>query len=120
MPRSCRSGDMAGTFMLYQPGTDGAAVTEVRLPGSRSSQHPELRNTRTEWSPRFLVPFLFRPRDREDRVDGPAAEIFRDREEVHVGVHRLSDSGMTEPGLNHPGVQVRSDQRRGIKVTQVV
>src|SRR5215813_2820748 len=37
MPRSCRSGDMAGTFMLYPPGTDGAAVTDVRLRGSRPS-----------------------------------------------------------------------------------
>src|SRR5215475_1100467 len=46
MPRSCRSGDMAGTFMLYHPGTDGAAVTDVRLHGSRSSQHPESRDTR--------------------------------------------------------------------------
>src|SRR5215813_1985227 len=45
MPRSCSSSDMAGTFMPYQPGTDGAAVTDVRLHGSRSSQHPELRNT---------------------------------------------------------------------------
>ena len=31
--------------MLYQPGTDGAAVTDVRLHGSRPFQHPELRNT---------------------------------------------------------------------------
>src|SRR5262249_23045599 len=45
MPRSCSSGDMAGTFMLYPPGTDGAAVTDVRLPGSRSSQHSKTRNT---------------------------------------------------------------------------
>src|SRR5215813_12150526 len=37
---------MAGTAMLYPPGTDGTAVTDVRLHGSRSSQHPELRNTR--------------------------------------------------------------------------
>jgi hypothetical protein len=29
--------------------------------------------TRDEWSPRFLVPFLFRQSHREDRVDGPAA-----------------------------------------------
>src|SRR5215471_10612770 len=47
MPRSCSSSDMAGTAMLYPPGTDGAAVTDVRLPGSRSAQHPESRNTRT-------------------------------------------------------------------------
>src|SRR5215470_14072706 len=46
MPPSCCSGDMAGTSMLYPPGTDGAAVTDVRLHGSRSSQHPESRNTR--------------------------------------------------------------------------
>src|SRR5215475_6196772 len=49
MPRSCSSSDMAGTAMLYPPGTDGAAVTDVRLHGSRPSQHPELRNTRTHW-----------------------------------------------------------------------
>src|SRR5215471_2647228 len=58
MPRSCSSSDMAGTFMLYPPGTDGAAVTEVRLHGSRSSQHPELRNTRcvlTQWNPGFIA-----------------------------------------------------------------
>src|SRR5262249_10815108 len=56
MPRSCSSSDMAGTFMLYPPGTDGAAVTDVRLPGSRSSQQPESRNTRcalTQWNPSF-------------------------------------------------------------------
>src|SRR5215813_1837085 len=41
MPRSCSSSDMAGTAMLYQSGTDGAAVTDVRLHGSGSSQHPE-------------------------------------------------------------------------------
>src|SRR5205823_5107204 len=41
-------------------------------------------------------------------------------EEVPVRVHRLGDGGMTEPGLNHLGVQVGSDQRRGIEVTQVV
>ena len=28
-----------------------------------------------EWSPRFLVPFLFRQSHREDRIDGPAAEL---------------------------------------------
>jgi len=46
---------MAGTFMLYPPGTDGAAVTEVRLHGSRSSQHPESRNTRTHWIRGFIT-----------------------------------------------------------------
>src|SRR5262249_16648731 len=46
MPRSCSSSDMAGTAMLDHPGTDGAAVTDVRLHGSRPSQHPESRNTR--------------------------------------------------------------------------
>src|SRR5215471_9774165 len=55
MPRSCRSSDMAGTAMLYPPGTDGAAVTDVRLHGSRPSQHPELRNTTTQWNPGFTA-----------------------------------------------------------------
>jgi len=36
----------------------------------------------TGWSPRFLVPFLFRQSHRKDRVDGPAAEVFRVGEEV--------------------------------------
>src|SRR5262245_33488067 len=35
---------MAGTSRLYLPGTDGAAVTDVRLHGSRSSQHPKHQN----------------------------------------------------------------------------
>src|SRR5215813_507009 len=55
MPRSCSSSDMAGTAMLYPPGTDGAAVTDVRLHGSRPSQHPELRNTTTQWNPGFTA-----------------------------------------------------------------
>src|SRR5215468_6756995 len=55
MPRSCSSSDMAGTAMLYPPGTDGAAVTDVRLHGSRSSQHPESRNTRTSWNRGFIA-----------------------------------------------------------------
>src|SRR5262249_15664712 len=55
MPRSCSSSDMAGTFMLYPHGTDGAAVTEVRLHGSRSTQRPELRNTRTHWNRGFTA-----------------------------------------------------------------
>ena len=33
-----------------------------------------------------------------------------------VGIHRLGDGGMTEPGLNHLRVQVGSDQRRGVEV----
>jgi hypothetical protein len=37
-----------------------------------------------------------------------------------VRIHRLADGGMTEPGLNHLRVQVGSDQRRGVEVTQVV
>jgi len=44
--------------MQYQPGTDGAAVTDVRLHGSMSSQHPELRNTSsvlTQWIPGFTA-----------------------------------------------------------------
>src|SRR5262249_47816476 len=55
LPRSCSSSDMAGTFMLYPPGTDGAAVTDVRLHGSRSSRHPEVRNTRTHWIWGFIT-----------------------------------------------------------------
>src|SRR5215468_3754447 len=53
MPRSCSSSDMAGTAMLYRSGTDGAAVTDVRLHGSRSTQHPESRNTRNALEPEF-------------------------------------------------------------------
>ncbi len=30
-----------------------------------------------------------------------------------VGIHRLGDGGVTEPGLNHLRVQVGSDQRQG-------
>ena len=35
-----------------------------------------------EWFPGFLVPFLFRQSHRDNRVDGPAAEVFRVGEEV--------------------------------------
>src|SRR5262249_54054312 len=42
-------------FMQYQPGTDGAAVTDVRLHGSRPSQHPETRNTRTHRNRGFMT-----------------------------------------------------------------
>jgi len=73
-----------------------------------------------EWSPRFLVPSLFRQRHREDRIDSPAAEVFRIGEEVPVGIHRLGDGGMAEPGLNHLGIQVGGDQRRGVEVPKVV
>lgn len=37
-----------------------------------------------------------------------------------VGIHRLADGGMTEPGLNRLRVQVGSDQCRSIEVAQVV
>src|SRR5215470_10835633 len=60
MPRSCSFSDMAGTAMLYQPGTDGAAVTDVRLHGGRPSQHPESRNTRTHWIWGFMTFLLAR------------------------------------------------------------
>src|SRR5499433_1670174 len=53
LPRSCSSSDMAGTFMLYPPGTDGAAVTDVRLHGSRPSQHPESRKHQNALEPGF-------------------------------------------------------------------
>jgi MOSC domain-containing protein YiiM len=36
-----------------------------------------------------------------------------------VGIHHLRDSGMTEPGLYHLRVQVGSDQRWGLEVTQL-
>jgi hypothetical protein len=68
---------------------------------------------------RFLVQSLFRQSHREDSVDGPAAEIFRIREQVPVGIHRLGDGGITEPGLDHLGIQVGSDQRRGVEVAQL-
>lgn len=69
---------------------------------------------------RFLVPSLFRRSCREDCIDCPAAEIFGVGEQVPVGVHRLGDGAVTEPGLNHLGVQVGSDQCRGVEVAQVV
>jgi len=50
----------------------------------------------------------------------PRGRGLRVGEEVPVSIHRLGDSGMTEPGLNHLGVQVGSDQRRGVEVAQVM
>ena len=58
----------------------------------------------------ILIPSLFRQSHRENRVDGSPAEVFRIGEEVPVGVHRLGDRGVPQPGLNHLRVEVRRDQ----------
>ena len=95
-----------------------------RRPARAGAQNPAYRPAHplirrwpgTEWSPRLLVPSLFRQSHRENRVEGSAAEVFRVGEEVPVSIHRLGDSGMTESCLDHLGVQVGSDQRRGVEV----
>jgi hypothetical protein len=56
---------------------------------------------------------LFRQRHREDRIDSPAAEVFRIGEEVPVGIHHLGDGGMTEAGLSHLGIQVCGELMTG-------
>src|SRR5215467_12980573 len=98
MPRSCSSSDMAGTFMLYPPGTDGAAVTEVRLYGGRSSQYPELRNTRcalTQWIP---GPGLLEPHETPDPVCSNAVDSrFHCVQGPASGSWRLA-SGVLRPG----------------------
>jgi hypothetical protein len=50
----------------------------------------------------------------------PPAEILSVGKEMPVGIHRLGDGGVTEPGLNDLRVQVGGDQRRGVEVAQVV
>src|SRR5215475_5535635 len=94
MPRSCSSSDMAGTFMLYQLGTDGAAVTDVRLHGSRSSQHPESRNTRcalTQWIPGPG------PSERHETPDPVCSDAVDSR------FHCVRGPGVLRPGVLRPG-----------------
>src|SRR5215470_15137053 len=103
MPRSCSSSDMAGTAMLYSPGTDGAAVTDVRLHGSRPSQHPESRNTRcvlTQRKPGFMAsgsgPVAF-------CLGTAAVGAGEQLEQVAVGVLEV-DAAAAVPGVDHAGL----------------
>ena len=56
------------------------------------------------------------PGAREDGVDGPAADVLRVGEQVTVRVHRLRDRGVAQACLNHLGVEIGRDERRGVKV----
>src|SRR5262249_37964190 len=107
MPRSCSSSDMAGTAMLYQPGTDGAAVTDVRLHGSRSSQHPESRNNRTHWIRDSTAP------ERtgsgvSSRSPGSGAELLR---LAAVGDELPRGAGLQAPGRGREGGQHEQQER---------
>src|SRR5258706_8164640 len=66
------------------------------------------------------VPFRFRQYGLQDLVDGGAAKVVSVREQVPVGVHRLGESRVAQPGLDDLRVEVRGDERARVEMPQVV
>ena len=92
-----------------------ARAHRTRPTGRRAPQPGPGQGWRAHWA----LLFLFRQSTRESVVDGAAAEVLGAGEQVPVGVHRLGDRGVPEPGLDHLRFEVRVDQRAGIEVPQV-
>jgi hypothetical protein len=60
------------------------------------------------------VPFWFGQYEPQNLVDGGPAEVLGVGEQVPVGVHRLGECRVAQPGLNDLRIEVRGDQRARI------